>query len=62
MQLLKEKVEKYGWNDPFPQSLHLVKLPSDEYAVESGGNHRAILSNELGLTEIRASITEIRCR
>ena len=62
MQKLKAKVLEHGWNDPFPQSLHLVKLPSDVFVVESGGNHRAILANEMGLTEIMANITVIRRR
>jgi hypothetical protein len=57
MQYLRESVAKRGWQDPHPQTLHLLRLPEGQYTVSSGGNHRAILSNELGLKEIKSLIS-----
>ena len=56
MLKLRESVKINGWNDPYPQGLHLYRMPSGKYTVVSGGNHRSILANELGVPEIRAAI------
>lgn len=56
MNQLKDLVQKNGWNDPSPKTLELVQLPSGEYAVDSGGNHRAVLAKESGQKEIFAKV------
>ncbi|WP_146000553.1 hypothetical protein [Paenibacillus pasadenensis] len=55
---LRRSVEAYGWKDPSPQSLHIVRDPaSGLYQVCSGGNHRAVLAYDLGLQEVPASVS-----
>ncbi|KGP77418.1 MULTISPECIES: hypothetical protein [Paenibacillus] len=55
---LRNKVNKHGWKDPTPQGLHLVLLPDTEHHVVcSGGNHRAVISNELKIEKIQASVS-----
>lgn len=56
MNKLKELVNKNGWNDPDPNSLGLTQLPTGEYAVQPGGNHRAVLANERGEKMISAKV------
>lgn len=59
---LKEKIEKFGgWdNDEFKaRSLALIELPTGNYIVDGGGNHRAVLSKELGMTEITAFVRKL---
>jgi hypothetical protein len=57
IESLRKKVQIHGWDDPCPQTLHVYRLPTDDYVVGSGGNHRTVLSNELGLTSIQAEVT-----
>jgi hypothetical protein len=57
LESLRKKVQAYGWNDPNPQTLDIYRLPTGDYVVASGGNHRAVLSNELGLKSIPAAVT-----
>jgi hypothetical protein len=54
---LKDEVEKHGWNDPYPQTLHLYYLPIKKYVVGSGGNHRTYLANEMKIAQIEALVT-----
>ncbi|EJL30019.1 hypothetical protein [Brevibacillus sp. BC25] len=56
---LKQRVKENGLNDPCPQDLDLALIPSGNYIVTAGGNHRAVLANELGLSEIEASVDAI---
>ncbi|MGM1044770.1 MAG: hypothetical protein ACQEXX_01350 [Bacillota bacterium] len=53
---LRESISSNGWQDIAPSTLNLLLMPDGKYAVDSGGNHRAVVSNELGIKEIRASI------
>lgn len=57
MKWLREQVAKKEWNDPSPYTLHLELMPTGKYVVASGGNHRSVLARELGLEEIKASIS-----
>lgn len=59
MNSLRERVKSTGWNDPHPNGLHLYLMPEGDYLVNSGGNHRAVLANELKLCEIKASVTVV---
>lgn len=54
---LRKTIESSGWKDIHPNSIHLVKLSTDEYLVCNGGNHRAFLSRELGVPEIKAQVS-----
>ncbi|MDN8593076.1 hypothetical protein Q0V21_30575 [Paenibacillus sp. 11B] len=55
---LRNKVHKHGWKDPTPRGLHLVLLPDTaHHVVCSGGNHRAVISNELKIEKIQASVS-----
>lgn len=59
MKQLKANVESNGWDDPNPKTLSLIQTPTGEYVVTSGGNHRAVLSNELMLPQIYANVYRI---
>ncbi|WGU92064.1 hypothetical protein QJQ58_15740 [Paenibacillus dendritiformis] len=54
---LRKSIESSGWKDIHPSSMHMVKLPTGEYLVCNGGNHRAFLSRELGIQEIKAQVS-----
>lgn len=54
---LFSKVEEMGWKDPAPQGMHLQMFPDGKYVVNSGGNHRAVVSRELNIPKIQASVT-----
>ncbi|MBM7572665.1 hypothetical protein [Aquibacillus albus] len=53
---LVELVNASGWNDNSPQDLHLLLLPNGYFTVSTGGNHRTILSNKMGLDWIKANV------
>jgi hypothetical protein len=57
MVLLRESVASKGWLDVSPYTLHLCRLPNGKCSVCSGGNHRAYLSNELKIAEIKALVS-----
>lgn len=57
MNRLKSLVNINGWNDPYPISLYLYRLPNGNYSVCSGGNHRAYLSNILNIPLIQANVS-----
>ncbi|MGE5705056.1 MAG: hypothetical protein ACM32O_21210 [Clostridia bacterium] len=59
MKELKESVKKNGWTNQNPQTLCLLEFPNGEYVVNGGGNHRAVLSNELGLKGIQATVMRV---
>lgn len=59
MKRLKEKVKQNGWIDVQPQDLCLLQLPNGDLLVNGGGNHRAVLSNEFGLTCIKADVFKV---
>mgnify|MGYP007039426196 CR=1 FL=1 len=54
---LLSKVQEMGWNDPTPQGVQLQMFPNGKYVVHSGGNHRAVVSRELNIPSIHASVT-----
>ncbi len=59
---LKEKIEKYGgwdYDKSKAMTLRLVELPNGDLVVNSCGNHRAVLSKELGMTKINAYVSKI---
>lgn len=56
MVRLIDKVKREGWNDPFPQTINLYKIPNGKYIVGEGGNHRPMLASELGISEILANV------
>ncbi|WP_339820676.1 hypothetical protein MKZ15_06190 [Paenibacillus sp. FSL R7-0216] len=53
---LRNKIINMGWKDINPRGISLVLRPEGGYVVGSGGNHRAIISNELGIKEITAEV------
>ncbi|TRZ39300.1 hypothetical protein CEQ21_07990 (plasmid) [Niallia circulans] len=61
MEKLKEKVKGIeDWEDLDPRSLYLYKTPEGTYFVGSGGgNHRSVLTNELGISKIKANVTNL---
>ncbi|MEK3917209.1 hypothetical protein [Paenibacillus sp. FSL H7-0331] len=56
LKRLHLSVMENGWQDICPADLSLLKIPDGRYAVDDGGNHRAYISNELGIKEIKASV------
>jgi len=61
-QKLKTNIQRFGgWdNDEFKaRSLRLIELPNGNYVVDGGGNHRAVFSKELGMTEITAFVRKL---
>jgi hypothetical protein len=56
LESLRERVQEHGWRDVSPRDLDLILMPNGKYAVDGGGNHRAFLSNELGIKQIKADI------
>lgn len=54
---LNGEIEKNGWNDPYPQTLHLYYLPIKKYIVGSGGNHRTYLATQKKIPKIKALVT-----
>jgi len=56
MKKLKDIVASKGWKDPNPETLSLTELPTGEFIVSTGGNHRSVLANELGIKEIYAAV------
>lgn len=53
---LREKIRQNGWQDIMPRTLSLLLMPNGTYAVDSGGNHRAVTSNEFGIKSIQADV------
>lgn len=57
LETLREKIKTHGWQDLTPFDLELILMPDQKrYAVSSGGNHRAYLSNEFGIERIEADV------
>lgn len=54
---LLSKVQEMGWKDPAPQGVQLQMFPDGKYVVHSGGNHRVVVSRELNILSIQASVT-----
>ncbi|AYB37562.1 hypothetical protein [Brevibacillus laterosporus] len=40
-----------GCADSMPYDLYIIELPNGDYIVGKGGNHRAVLSNQLDIKE-----------
>lgn len=59
LKRLRENVAKNGWQDKSPMDFMLFKTPDGKFAVGGGGNHRAFLSNEMGLNEVKAQVTTV---
>lgn len=57
MVALRRRVCEEGWNDPFPCGMDVYRLPDGRLIIQRGGNHRAILARELGLTRVPALVT-----
>lgn len=56
LNALREKIRQNGWQDIMPSTLSLLLMPNGTYAVDSGGNHRAVASNEFGIKTIQADV------
>jgi hypothetical protein len=54
---LKGEIEKHGWNDPYPQTLHLYYMPTKKFVVGAGGNHRTYLANQMKIDQVKALVT-----
>lgn len=62
MKKLKESYDKHGWIDTNIQSIlsfTLLMLPNGDILANGGGNHRSVLSKELGLTSVRAYVAKV---
>ena len=59
MKHLKKSVEENGWQNKNIQTFNLLMLPNGDLLVNGAGNHRAVLSKELGLTSIKASVKKV---
>ncbi|WP_029517957.1 hypothetical protein [Paenibacillus polymyxa] len=58
LKYLRQKIKNEGWRDIEPRGIGLILIPQeDKFIVYYGGNHRAIICNELNITEIKAHIT-----
>lgn len=57
MSTLRRRVSEQGWKDPQPKMLDVFRVPDGTLIVVRGGNHRAVLANELALTEVTANVT-----
>lgn len=57
LEALRKSIRENGWLDLSPNSIGLIMMPDGRYAVSSGGNHRAFVSNEFGIKEIKARVT-----
>lgn len=54
---LRRSIRENGWLDLSPSTIDLIMLPDGRYIVSSGGNHRAVVSNEFDIKEIKAKVT-----
>lgn len=63
MKKLKMKIKtKEDW-DMCPNkamTLNILKFPNGDLVVNGSGNHRAVLSKELGMRKIKANVKEVR--
>ncbi|PIC87996.1 hypothetical protein CSV72_02275 [Sporosarcina sp. P20a] len=59
MKKLIASVKKNGWINEGLNSFSLVMFPNGNMVVGSGGNHRAVLANELGLKSVKAFVSKI---
>ncbi|MEV5024802.1 hypothetical protein [Paenibacillus sp. LPE1-1-1.1] len=56
MTRLYQSILQNGWKDEFPGDLDLYLLPTGKFVVSYGGNHRAVISNELSVPKIKANV------
>ena len=62
MGILKSSFKKKGWdNDDITSilSFTLLMLPNGDLLANGNGNHRAVLSKELGLTSVKAYVARV---
>lgn len=57
LERLRNSIQKNGWLNFSPNALDLILLADGKYAVGRDGNHRAFMSNELGISTIQATIS-----
>lgn len=62
MEKLKASYKKHKWLNDSKAILGfcLLKLPNGDLLVNGGGNHRAVLAKEEGLTSVKAWVAEVR--
>ncbi|MED5101060.1 hypothetical protein P9858_13120 [Niallia circulans] len=60
MKKIREKVEIDKWKDEVPQTFCLLELPNGDLLVNGNGNHRAVLTNELGIKSAKAFVAEVK--
>ncbi|MGV6935884.1 hypothetical protein ACWA2B_10255 [Paenibacillus sp. CMM36] len=56
LERLRMKILNNGWQDESPTDFKLIKTLDGNFVVANGGNHRAYLSNELGIKEVKARV------
>ncbi|KAF6633895.1 hypothetical protein HFE01_06695 [Paenibacillus sp. EKM10P] len=56
LERLRMKIINNGWQDESPTDFNLIKTLDGNYVVDGGGNHRAYLSNELEIKEVKARV------
>ncbi|MGG3943362.1 hypothetical protein ABEV54_18205 [Peribacillus psychrosaccharolyticus] len=59
MQKLKKSVKEKGWTNEGLMGFDLLKFPNGDMVVNGAGNHRAVLSKELSIVEIKANVKRI---
>lgn len=57
MRQLNARIQNEGWRDKDPEGIDVYRTPNGAFFINNGGNHRAILSNELGIKCIQAQVT-----
>ncbi|MEI2358944.1 hypothetical protein [Mesobacillus zeae] len=60
MNKLKKSVEENGWTNENPSTIYLFELPNGDLLVAGCGNHRAVLSKELSIPSIKATVGEVK--
>lgn len=62
MERLKESFKTNGWINTDIRSIlsfTLLMLPNGDILANGGGNHRSVLSKELGLTSVKAYVHKV---
>ncbi|WP_312908004.1 hypothetical protein [Tissierella praeacuta] len=59
MQILKKSVCEKGWTNEKPHGFCLLMFPNGDLVVAGAGNHRAVLSRELSISSVKASVAKV---
>ena len=56
MKELEKSVKQNGWTNQNPETFCLMMLPNGDLLVNGAGNHRAVLSKNLKIQKVKASV------